>query len=414
MSNVNPLTNAKEQLHQAAKILGLKREDYLALEEPDKIVEVSLPLVMDSGEVKIYQGYRVQHNNARGLYKGGLRFHPDVDLDEVKALAFWMTFKCAVANIPFGGAKGGITVNTKELSPGELERLTRVFCGRISEIVGDEKDVPAPDVYTNPQIMAWFMDEYSKIHGHYSPGVVTGKPIEAGGSLGRGTATAQGGAFVLSELVKKINKKPEDMTVAVQGFGNAGQFIAKILSVQGYKVVAVSDSKGGIFNQAGLNINNLMAVKSKNGSVSKYPDGDKITNEELLELKVDVLVPAAYENQITKDNVNNVKADIILELANGPTTPEADEILNKRKVIIVPDILANSGGVTVSYFEWTQNISGNYWEEEEVEKKLKCKMISAFSEVWHQADRYNTTLRNAAYIVALKRIVETMKVRGRQ
>lgn len=412
--NNNPFENALEQLALAAKTLNLKKEDYLSLEHPDKVVEVSIPLVLDSGKTKVFTGYRVQHNNSRGFYKGGIRYHPQVDLNEVKALAFWMTFKCAVLNLPYGGAKGGITIDPKTLSKNELERLTRVFTGKISEFIGDEKDIPAPDVNTTPQIMAWIMDEFSKIHGHYSPGVVTGKPIEAGGSLGRNTATAQGGVFILKELMKKLNKDPQKTTVAIQGFGNAGQFVAKILSKEGYKVIAVSDSKGGIYDENGLDIDNIKSIKEKMGSVIKTPKVKKITNEQLLTLKVDVLIPAALENQITKTNAKAVKADIILELANGPITPEADEILAKKCVTIVPDILANAGGVTVSYFEWTQNISGNYWEKEKVEKKLETKMTNAFSEVWHQANRYNTNLRNAAYIVALKRIIKAMKTRGNQ
>lgn len=412
MENINPSKNALQQLENAAIILGLKKEDYLALEQPDRIVEVSLPVVMDTGKLRIFQGYRVQHNNSRGLYKGGLRYHPQVNLDEVKALAFWMTFKCAVADIPFGGAKGGITVDHKELSLSELERLTRVFAAYISEVVGDEKDVPAPDVYTNAQVMAWFMDEYSKIHGHYSPGVVTGKPIAVGGSLGRDIATARGGTFILNELLKKVNRKASEVTVAVQGFGNVGQSMAQILAQEKYTVVAVSDSHGGIYNPKGLDIQKLVAFKEREGSVVKFPGAKKISNEELLELNVDILVPAAFENQITASNAKKIQADIIFELANGPITLEADKILTKSKVTIVPDILANSGGVTVSYFEWTQNISGNYWDLEEVETKLKKRMTRAFNEVWHQADRYNTTLRNAAYIVALKRLVEAIKVRG--
>lgn len=414
MENINPLENALTQLENAAIILGLRKEEYLALKQPDRIVEVSLPVMMDSGEIRIFQGYRVQHNNSRGLYKGGLRYHPQVNLDEVKALAFWMTFKCAVVNIPFGGAKGGITVNPKELSSSELERLTRVFTANISEVVGDEKDVPAPDVYTNAQIMTWFMDEYSKIHGHYSPGVVTGKPIVVGGSLGREKATAEGGAYILKELLKKTNRRAEEVTVAIQGFGNVGQGIAQILTEEKYTVVAVSDSHGGVYNPQGLDIQRLINIKQKEGTIIKYPRVKKITNEKLLELNIDVLIPAAFENQITINNAKKIRADIILELANGPTTLEADKILTKNKIIVVPDILANAGGVTVSYFEWTQNISGNYWDLDKVETKLKKKMVAAFNEVWHQADRYNTTLRNAAYIVALKRLVEAMKVRGYQ
>lgn len=410
----NPFENAKSLLKDAARTINIKEEDYIVLNYPDKVVEVSIPLVLDSGKIKVFTGYRVQHNNSRGFYKGGIRYHPQVDLEEVKALAFWMTFKCAVLDLPYGGAKGGITIDPRELSKTELERLTRVFTGKISEFIGDEKDIPAPDVNTTPQIMAWIMDEFSKIHGHYAPGVVTGKPIEVGGSLGRDTATAQGGFFVLSELMKKLGKDPKNTTVAIQGFGNAGQVMAKILSQEKYKIVAVSDSRGGIYDKNGLDIDNIKSVKEKNGSVTKYSKAKKITNEQLLELKVDVLIPAALENQITQKNANRIKADMILELANGPVTPEADKILAKKCVTIIPDILANAGGVTVSYFEWTQNISGNYWEAEKVHKKLEVKIKEAFFEVWHQADRYNCTLRNAAYIVALKRIVKAMKARGNQ
>lgn len=407
----NPFENAKSQLRSALRYLNFGEEIYEILSHPDKTMQVSIPIKV-KGKIKIFEGYRVQHNNARGPYKGGLRYHPKVDLDEVKALAFWMTMKSAVVDLPYGGAKGGIAVDPQELSREELEKLTRGFAERISEIVSHERDILAPDINTDSQTMAWFMDEYSRLHDHYAPGVVTGKPLGVAGSAGRDQATGLGGYFVLREKLAKRNRREKGTGVAIQGFGNVGANIAKILYEKGFKIIAISDAKGGIYYKDGLIISKSCSINKNIKEIKEYKRAKKITNKELLELKADVLIPAAIENQITKDNAAKIKADIILEMANGPTTPEADKILAKKQVVVIPDILANAGGVVVSYFEWVQNETGYYWDLEEVNEKLEKKMIAAFSEVYHQADRYNTTFRNAAYIVAIKRIAEAIKLRG--
>lgn len=410
---MNAFDNAKKQLKDALGVLNLKdaADIYEILSHPDKVMEVSVPIRI-KGKLKVFNGYRVQHNNARGPYKGGLRFHPQVDLDEVKALAFWMSMKTAVADIPYGGAKGGICVDPRELSQKDLEKLTRKFVEKIYEIVSHDRDIPAPDVNTNPQIMAWFADEYSKFHDHYAPGVVTGKPIEVGGSQGREEATGLGGYFVLRDYLKKIDYKKNNPTVAVQGFGNVGGIIAQILCEKGFKIVAVSNSRGAIYYEKGLTISSSSVIESDIKAIKEYRRAKKITNDELLQLKVDILIPAALENQITKDNARKIKADIVLEMANGPTSPEADVILAKKQITIIPDILANAGGVIVSYFEWVQNETGLYWYKEEVYERLDRKMREAFNEVFHTKDRYDTTFRNAAYIVAIKRLAKTIKTRG--
>lgn len=407
----NPFENAKSQLKEALSYLSFKPDIYEILSNHDKILEVSIPIKINN-KVKVFQGYRIQHNNARGPYKGGLRYHPQVDLNEVKALAFWMTMKTAVADIPYGGAKGGIAVDPRQLNASQLEELTRVFALKISEIVSEQTDIPAPDVNTNPQIMAWFVDEYSKIKGKFTPGVVTGKPIEIGGSQGREEATGMGGYFVLLHALKKLNIDPKETTIAIQGYGNVGASIAKILFDHGYKIVAVSDDKGGIYNKDGLTISKASVIAKSLEHIKEYKTSKKITNKQLLELKTTVLIPAAIENQITIDNAKKISANVVLELANGPTTPEADKILKERQITVIPDILANSGGVVVSYFEWVQNQTGYYWSVEEVNSKLAKKMESAFEEVYFQSHRYNTTLRNAAYIVAVKRIAKAIKLRG--
>jgi glutamate dehydrogenase len=355
----------------------------------------------------VFEGYRVQFNDARGPFKGGIRFHPDVNLDEVKALAAWMTLKCAVAHIPLGGAKGGIIVNPKELSKSELERLSREYIHKLHNDLGPDKDIPAPDVYTTPEIMAWMLDEYEKFHGR-NPGMITGKPIEIGGSKGRDKATAMGGFFVLAQALKVMNiKKP---TVAVQGFGNAGSVIAEILYDAGFKIVAISDSKSGIFDENGLNIKELIEYKKNTGTVKGFI-GKDITNEELLEIDADVLVPAALENQITELNADAIQAKIILELANGPTTPEADKILFKKGTVVIPDILANSGGVTVSYFEWVQNIQNYYWTTDEVNARLKEKIVTAFENIYSISVEHKIDLRTAAYILAVERISKAILLR---
>lgn len=405
-----------EKLKEVAKIIQEESKDasdwekayeeIKILEEPQKIIQVSLPVRMDDGALKVFQGYRVQHSNVRGPFKGGLRFHPQVDLDEVKALAFWMSLKCAVADIPFGGGKGGIEVNPKELSEAELERLTRKFVQAMAEHIGPEKDIPAPDVYTTPQIMAWIADEYSKIVGKETPAVVTGKPLEKGGSLGRDTATAQGGFYILENILEKEGSLKEGAKVAVHGFGNAGYNFAKIVSEAGYKVVAVSDSRGAIYKEGGLDIAEVSKHKKENGSVVDFLGADNISSKEFFGLEVDILVPASLENVITEDNEKDIKAKVILELANGPVSKDADIELSKRGVIIIPDILANSGGVTVSYFEWVQNMADEKWDLETVTKKLKDKMEKASLDVWETSKKYDSDLRTAAYLIAVFRIKE--------
>lgn len=405
--------NTLQQIEKAAKIMHLSADAQAIVSAQERILEVSIPVRMDSGELKVFTGYRVQHSTLRGPAKGGIRFHPDTDLEEVKALAAWMTIKCATVDIPLGGAKGGITCDPKKMSARELETLTRGFVHQIAPIIGSEKDVPAPDVNTNPQIMAWFVDEYSKLQGHNDLGVITGKPLEVGGSLGRGRATAQGGVYVLFKYLeeKKIAKK--GLKAVVQGFGNAGMHAAAFLEEAGISVIAVSDSRGAIYNEKGLKIAEVSRIKNETGTVQDVPGGKKMTNEEILELPCDILVLAALENQIHGKNAGRVKAKIILELANGPTTPEADEALFKAGTVVLPDILANAGGVTVSYFEMVQNKMNYYWTEEEVNGKLKVIMEKALTDVLKEQVRAKTHLRTAAYITAIERIEKALKLRGR-
>lgn len=404
--------NAEKQIDNIAEIMKLDKAEVALLKKPKKVIEAKIKVKMDSGEEKVFEAFRVQFNDARGPTKGGIRYHPDVNLSEVKALAFWMAMKCAVVNIPYGGAKGGVKVNPKELSQTEIEKLSRGYIQQIHEHIGPYKDIPAPDVYTNPQIMAWMMDEYEKIKQGHFPGMITGKPIELGGSLGRAYATSQGGAFTLRELAKELKMQPSETTVVVQGYGNAGFHIARILDEEGYKIIAVSDSRGGILSEKGLNVSRVMEHKKETGSVIGFVGTKNITNKELLELDCDVLVPSALENQITKENASNIKAKIILELANGPTTPEADEILFKNKVKVIPDILANAGGVTVSYFEWVQNLYGYYWTEKEVIDKLEDIMVRSFKDVYKTSEEYKVDMRKAAQILAIKRILDAEKLRG--
>ena len=412
MEKINPFDNAKKQLGKVASILKLNDTELELLGTPKRIIQFSFPVKLDSGRIKLFQGYRVQHNDARGPFKGGIRYHPQVDLDEVKALAFWMTMKCAVAGIPYGGGKGGIIVDPKKLSKDELENLSRGYMRELHPFVGPDKDVPAPDVYTDGQVMSWMLDEYEKIKGAHAPGLITGKPLELGGSKVRDYATAMGGAICLRELMKNLKKKSHGSTVAIQGFGNAGSFMAKILSSWGYKIVAVSDSKGGVHNEKGRKFDEVVAHKEKTESVVGFRGAKKISNEDILTLDVDVLVPAALENQITHTIAHAVKAPIIVELANGPTTPDADDILRRKGVHLIPDILANSGGVTVSYFEWVQNIQRMSWSAEEVRGQLEKKMIPAFRAVWNAHEKYTVDLRTAAFIVALERLARVMTLRG--
>ncbi len=414
VEELNPFKIAQEQLDKAAKIMKLEKEIHALLRVPKQILEVSIPVKMDNGRTEVYRGFRVHYNDARGPTKGGIRFHPEETLDTVKALAAWMTWKTSVVDIPYGGAKGGVICDPKKMSNNELERLARGYVRAIGRsFIGSEVDIPAPDVYTTPQIMAWMMDEYSVIVGHNEPGMITGKPLSVGGSLGRGDATAKGGMYCLREAAKSMGMDLKKVRVAIQGFGNAGQYAHKLVTEMfGSKVVAVSDSKGGIYSEDGLNYSKVMEHKNKTGSVVNYPGAKSISNEELLELGVDVLIPAALENQIRKDNAGKIKAKIVVELANGPTTPEADEILNKNNILDIPDFLANAGGVTVSYFEWVQNINGYYWSEEEVYEKLDKKMTKAFHDVMEAKKRYNTDPRMAAYIVAVGRVADAVKIRG--
>jgi len=399
-------------INKTREIIGLTDEAAEILTASKRIIGVSIPVKMDDGSLEIFNAYRVQHNNTLGPFKGGVRYHQQVDLDEVQALAFWMTFKCAVAGLPFGGAKGGITVNPKKLSRGELERLTRGYTRAIADFIGPEKDIPAPDVYTDAQVMAWMMDEYSLIKGVNQPGVVTGKPIELGGSLGRDTATAQGGFYVLENVIKKLKIKKKEITIAVQGFGNAGMNFAKIVTDHGYRVIAVSDSKGGILNDQGLDVQAVIKHKIKTGSVIDFPNTKNINNEQILKLGVKVLAPSALEGVINKKNAGYVKADIILELANGPVALEVGEKLYKKGKLVVPDVLANSGGVIVSYFEWVQNRQGFCWSLEEVNNKLFNQINKATDIIWGAKNKYNVDMRTAAYIVAIKRLVKALKIRG--
>jgi len=407
--------NTLLQMNKASKLMQLDLNVEEILRNPERIIEVSIPIKMDNGSLRVFKGFRVQHNSIRGPYKGGIRFHPDVELDEVKALSTWMTMKCSVVDIPLGGGKGGIIVNPKELSPAELERLTREFTRQLAPFIGPEMDIPAPDVYTNPQIMAWIADEYSKIHGRNVLGVVTGKPLCAGGSEGRSNSTSQGGVFILEEYMKEHGKEPKDQTVVVQGFGNAGSHVAQMLHDAGFKVIAVSDSKGALYCKDGLRPDEALTCKQDNGHVGEcFLAGGQcqmISNAELLELECDVLVLSAMENQVHKDNADNVKAGMILELANGPITPEADEILAKKGIAVIPDILANAGGVTVSYFELVQNQMNYYWSAEEVQEKLDAKMRQAWHSVSSNAKKYNCSYRVAAFITAMKRLEDAITTR---
>jgi glutamate dehydrogenase (NAD(P)+) len=368
---------------------------------------------MDDGTTKVFKGFRVQYNDARGPTKGGIRFHPDETIDTVRALAAWMTWKCSIMDLPLGGGKGGVICDAKHMSQGELERLSRAYIRQVGRIIGPDTDVPAPDVYTTPQIMAWMMDEYSVIAGHNVPGVITGKPIALGGSAGRGDATARGGMYAVREAAKVLGINLKGKTAAIQGYGNAGYFAHKLATeLLGMKIVAVSDSKGGIYNEKGLEFEAVMAHKEKTGSVVNFPGAKNISNEDLLELDVTVLLPAALENVITADNAANIKAKILGELANGPTTPEADEILYKNGVFVLPDFLCNGGGVTVSYFEQVQNAYDYYWPLEEVQQRLDQKMTAAFHSMHEMAKKHKVNNRIVAYLVAVSRVAEAVRLRG--
>lgn len=408
--------NTLKQINEAAEIMNLDKDIITILSHPKRVLQVSLPVRMDTGEIKVFEGFRVQHNDLAGPFKGGIRYHEQVDMEEVKALASWMTMKCAVVGIPLGGGKGGIIVNPKELSKRELEQLTRRYIDRVQALIGPNKDVPAPDVNTNAQIMAWMVDEYMKLGNLNKKGVVTGKPLECGGSEGRASATSQGGMYVLDEIAIEKGIKSEETKVIIQGFGNAGSHMAQFLSKKGYKICGVSDSRGGIYCKDGIDSINMIACKKDKGSVSECAEAgsscERFSNEELIEKECDILVLAALENQVHADNAENIKADIIIELANGPVTPEADAILNKKGVMIVPDILANAGGVTVSYFELVQNEMQYYWTEEKVQRRLKPIMVKAWQRVDEIQKKHQCTLRQAAFISAMTRLKTIMETRG--
>jgi glutamate dehydrogenase (NAD(P)+) len=411
-ARINAWEVAQRQFDLAADRLDLDPGMRLVLREPRREFTVHFPVHMDDGSVQVFTGYRVQHNLGRGPAKGGIRYHQDVNLDEVKALAMWMTWKCAVVGIPYGGGKGGVIVDPKKLSQKELEALTRRYFTEIEVLVGPEKDIPAPDVNTNAQIMAWMMDTFSMHAGHTVPGVVTGKPISLGGSEGRNEATARGTVFCIIEAARHLGLELSKARVAVQGFGNAGSIAARLITEEGSTVVAVSDSTGGIHAPDGLDIPKVIAWKSEHGTVQGFPGATDITNAEVLEVDCDILIPAALENQITAANAGNVKARLIAEAANGPTTPEADEILWKNSKFMIPDILCNAGGVTVSYFEWVQDLNRDHWSESVVNAKLKEIMVKAFSETLAVARREQCYMRTAAYLLAVKRVADAMEMRG--
>jgi glutamate dehydrogenase/leucine dehydrogenase len=412
-STVNPFETAKQQIDIVAKQIHVDGGVLEVLKHPKRELTVHFPVRMDDGSFRVFTGYRVQYNMARGPTKGGIRFHPQVTLDEVRALAAWMTWKCAVVNIPYGGAKGGVICDPKSMSRGELERLTRRYASEISLIIGPEIDIPAPDVYTDSQTMAWIMDTYSMQAGYSVPGVVTGKPIPLGGSEGRGEATGRGCAIVIREAAKDAGVRVKGAKVAVQGFGNAGSVAARLLyDEQGAQIVAVSDSKGGIFKADGLNPHAVEEHKHKTGSVMGFPGAKAISNSEVLESKVDILVPAALENQITAKNAPKIEAKIVAEAANGPTLPEADTILFEKKTTVLPDILANAGGVTVSYFEWAQDIQRFFWPLQEVNQRLDHVMVKSYADVHKVAVEHKVHNRTAAYILAVQRVVDAIQLRG--
>ncbi len=410
---INPWQVALEQLKSAADLLDVDPGYIAFLSTPKRILEVSVPVRMDDGSLNVFEGFRVQHSDARGPYKGGIRYHPKVSLDEVKALSMWMTWKTAVVDVPLGGGKGGIICDPKAMSDGEVERMTRRYAYMISDIIGPFTDIPAPDVYTEAKHMAWIMDTYSTLKGHIEPGLITGKPIPLGGSLGRGQATSRGVAIVVGAAAKKLNIPLKNARIAIQGYGNAGMNAALLFNNDyGSKIIAVSDSKGGIFNRDGLNPAKVQEHKEKTGSVINYPGSKNITNEELLTTDTDVLIPAALEGVLTSKNADGVKARIIAEAANGPCTPGADRVFHQKKILHIPDILANAGGVTVSYFEWVQNLQRYEWSEAEVNQKLNDKMVAAFNSTYDASVKYNVEMRRGALTLAVERVIDAIKLRG--
>ena len=414
LESLNPYEIVQVQIDQAGKKLGISQDILNILKKPKRVLYVSFPVKMDDGSVRVFEGFRSQHNDAMGPAKGGIRFHPDVTMDEVKALSMWMSFKCAVTNVPYGGGKGGVICNPRELSINEIERVSRGFMEAIADIVGPEKDIPAPDVYTNAQTMGWMMDTYSRMKGKFSPGIITGKPLSLGGSKGRNEATARGCVFAIEQAMKNLNEPLQGATAAIQGFGNAGRIVADLLAEKGCKIVAISDTTGAIYQKDGLNLQEVKRLKDdKKSKITDLPKAQVLENpDELLELDVDILVPAALENVITGKNADRIQADIVAEAANGPTTPKADEVLFKKGIHLIPDILANAGGVIVSYFEWVQNLMHYYWSEEEVNSKLQEIIVRSYDEVFQLAKEEKTDLRTAAYMVSIKRIAEAIEARG--
>jgi len=412
-STNNPYQMALKQLEETAKIINLDEGIHKILAKPKRVLTVSLPVKMDDGRIEVFTGFRSQHNDARGPFKGGIRYHPQVTIEEVMALSMWMTWKCAVTGIPLGGGKGGIICNPKKMSNSELERMTRRYAYAISDIIGPYTDIPAPDVYTGGQEMAWIMDTYSTLKGNRGePGLITGKPLPIGGSLGRTEATGRGLSFTVREAAKKQNINMNEAVVVVQGFGNAGQYAAQLVEEQGAKIIAVSDTQGAIINKNGFKANELIKFKLENKSIRGFPGATEINNDDLLTTECTILIPAALENQITKDNASKIKTKIVAEAANGPTTPEADQILYKNNILVIPDVLANSGGVTVSYFEWLQNLRREYWTEAEVNERLDVIMTRAFAEVYDAHLKYNTNMRTASIALAVNRVAEAIKLRG--
>ena len=409
--NLNLFTSTQEVIQEALNKLGYNEAMYELLKEPLRMLHVRIPIKMDDGTTKVFTGFRAQHNDAVGPTKGGVRFHPAVSEEEVKALSMWMTLKCGIVDLPYGGGKGGIICDPRQMSMGEIERLSRGYVRAVSQIVGPTKDIPAPDVFTNAQIMAWMMDEYSRIDEFNSPGFITGKPLVLGGSRGRDRATAQGVTIIIQEAAKKRGIEIQGAKVVIQGFGNAGSYLAKFMHDLGAKVIGISDAYGALYDPNGLDIDYLLDRRDSFGTVSTLFD-NVISNQELLELECDILVPAAIENQITSENAHNIKASIVVEAANGPTTSEATKILTERGILLVPDVLASAGGVTVSYFEWVQNNQGYYWTEEEVSEKLYKKMVEAFDNVYNTATSRNINMRLAAYMVGVRRTAEASRFRG--
>ena len=408
----NPFEAMSERFDRAAQILGLDTDLYAVLRVPSREIKVYIPVKMDTGHIEVFEGYRVQHNFARGPAKGGIRYAPDVTLDEVKALAAWMTWKCAVVNVPFGGAKGGIICDPRQMSLGELERMTRRYTSELIDFIGPDKDVPAPDMNTNEQTMAWIMDTYSMHARHTVNAVVTGKPVAIGGSLGRREATGRGVLFVVNEAIKRFDLTPEKTSVVVQGSGNVGGIGAALMHEVGYKVVAISDIGGGIYNSNGLNIPEVLNYIQANKTLEGFTEADHVNNTEILELECDVLAPCATENQITSENADRIKCKILAEGANGPTTPKADKILHDKGIFVIPDILANAGGVTVSYFEWVQDRMGYFWREDEVNQRLEEKMVASFNELSHFAEFHDVDTRTAAYMLAIDRVAYDTRMRG--